>query len=250
MCAMTYRATGNALAGLPPAENLHTLPAGLRIGRNTGDANSQLTESSLQDFACEDGSTGAWFSTDLDTESPTLTLDLNRFNLRSYDVRDDLERCLEPYPGITTLYRVNDDIRLWDMSLPSTISHIRAFLASTTEAEALDACFRYDAEHEMVVRHSTLNGDIALCRILVNRGLFSALVPGWYHPTMCVFNEEDMHIERIHRREIVLMNPLQRIRRVRRATPEEFGAAGVAAPKKPPRSRSSISGGQPKQLFG
>jgi hypothetical protein len=254
MCAIMYRASGNALTGVA-AENFHTLRAGLRIGRNVGDANSQLTESSLQDFSCEDGSTGAWFSTELDTESPVLTIDLTRFNLRSYDIRDGLERCLDPYPGITTFYHVNDEIRLWDMSLPSTLSFIRTFLNSTSEAEALDACFRYDAEHEMVVRHSTLKEDVALCRILVNRGLFTAQVPGWYQPTMCVFNEEDMRndgvlrLERIHRREIVLMNPLELIRRLRRATPEELGVAGVAAPKKPPRSPSIAATADPKKLL-
>ena len=245
MCTV-YRATGNAGSSAEP--KFHTLPAGLRIGRNTGDANSQLTESPLQDFTCENGSTGAWFSTDLDTESPNLTINLDQFNLQGYDQSDGLEQCLAPYPGITTLYRVNDDIRLWDMSMPSTISFIRAFL--TSEANALDKCFRHDADHDMVVRHSTLRDDIALCRVLVDRGLFSPLVPGWYHPTMCVFNEDDMHIERIHRREIVLIN-FALITRIGR-TFDGFGAAGVSAPMKPkpPRIPSRSSTNQGRKLFG
>lgn len=228
---LLYRGARNSLEGAPDA-CFRQLEAGLRLGRNEGDANSTLSAGPLRDFV--------WFATDRqsdDAPSSALMHATDAIGLAHIALDDDLEQCLGPYEGITKLYELKEATRLWDMSRHDTLNFLENHLAALEDGPSavrlLNACFQWNPTVQQVVRNSTLENDVALCKLFVARGVFTAECPGWYHPTLLAFSDDDMHIEKIHRREIVLIDPAARVRFVSRGTSMTSGAA---APKKRPRA--------------
>lgn len=193
--------------GCPPASCVRVLEEGLIIGRKTSDMNSAGSEGPLQDFIY-DGHKVAWFSTD---ESGDKSIDVLRIAdsllLKKYSQEDDIQTCLSDYLGKVKYYKLNSNIRLWDMSKLEALELIRREL-DENDIKLFESCFRWNEHFQQVVRHSDDKLDIELCKRLMSKNIINSNCPGWYHPTMLAFNEEILNIEKIHRREIVLLNPL------------------------------------------
>jgi hypothetical protein len=194
--------------GYPPDSCVRVLEEGLIIGRKTSDMNSVQSEGPLEDFTYN-GHKVAWFSTaEFGDRSIKVLSEANELpNMKPYDQNDDLKTCLSDYKGHAKYYKLNSQIRLWDMSKREALDLIQQELNEVGK-KIFASCFRWNEKFGQVVRHSDENLDIELCKILIDNDIINSIFPGWYHPTMLAFNKDNLNIEKIHRREIVLLNPL------------------------------------------
>ena len=203
-------------------EHKKTVRSDLRIARRTADDN-------VQDFLCDGGSPGAWFATEEDEDAAHSVLKTANQLGYATAMEDDMEVCLEPYEGNTSYYTLKRELTLWDMSQEGTIVFIRRMLRhEPIDLKLFDTAFQIHPEYG-IVRNSKIEHDVPLCQMLHRRGIFTIECPGWYHPTMLSFNAETNMIQSVRRREIVLIDPMIYIKKIKGSRTVGFG---YPAPKK------------------
>lgn len=168
------------------------LPARTQIGHNInqGDQPSKF----------------AWFSTEL-TGDAVQMLEIGKI-----DDGDTLRDCLDPYQGVTRTYFLKTDTKLLDMSKIDTIDNIGKLLDDAGK-KLLAVCFPIHPIHRNeVIRYSDPDKDKQLFQLLTDENIIDKEIPGWYHPTMNAQSYEDVNtVDKIHRREIVLLEPSEHI---------------------------------------
>lgn len=116
---------------------------------------------------------------------------------------DDLITCVSSYSGKTFFYVSTKPISLLDMSNLETIN----YLSKVINNDILFKAFKII--NDKVYRNSDFKNDIRLMQELLRTNIVDSEIQGWYHPTMRFFDvdTEDEHEKGIHRREVVIYNP-------------------------------------------
>lgn len=102
-------------------------------------------------------------------------------------------------------YKLQKEVRLYDMTNPHTISYLGEELSKKSTkvyspVSFLEKAFKIN-ENGKVERNSELNNDRDLFYHLCKNNLVNEIIPGWLHDDMNIVGDG------VHRREAVILNP-------------------------------------------